>query len=114
MKILVSSLIIFFCPASKKPTAFNHSTARSSLIICSRLTNARDSLKFNIHSGKLRMPVICFGSIDLLIIVSHFKRWDTTVLNSPPDLIRGQRLTRLSVVVKYPLTWDLMLHPNTK
>ena len=57
------------------------------------------------------MPVICFGSIDLLIILSHFKRWDTTVLNSPPDLIRGQRLW---VVVKYPLIWDLMLDPNTK
>ena len=76
--------------------------------------NARDCLKFNLHSGKLRCLLHVFGSIDLLIIVSYFKRWDTTVLNSPPDLIRGQRLTRLWVVVKYPLTWDLMLHPNTK
>ena len=113
VKILVSSLIIFFWPASKKPIAFNYSTVWSSLIICSRLTNARDSLKFNMHSGKLRILVTCFW-IYWFIDHSIPLRWDTIVLYSPPDLIRGQRLTRLWVVVKYPLIWDLMLHPNTK
>ena len=33
-------------------------------------------------------------------------------LNSPPDLTRGRRSTRLWVDIKYPLIWDLMLHPN--
>jgi len=60
VKILLIIPDHIFCPASKKPIAFNYSSVWSSLIICSRLTNARDSLKFNIHSGKLRMPVTCF------------------------------------------------------
>ena len=59
-------------PASKKPTAFNYSTVWSSLIICSSLTNARDSLEFNIHIGKLRMPVTCFWI--------YWLKWDTIVL----------------------------------
>ena len=62
----------FFCPASKKPIAFNYSTFWSSLIICSSLTNARDSLEFNIHIGKLRMPVTCFWI--------YWLKWDTIVL----------------------------------
>ena len=53
----------FLCPASKKPTVFNYSTVWSSLIICSSLANARISLEFNIHIGKLRMPVV-LGYID--------------------------------------------------
>ena len=47
----------FFCPASKKPVAFNYSIVWSSLSICSRLTNARDSLQFNILIGKLKVNV---------------------------------------------------------
>ena len=70
-KSYLSSLIIFFCPASKKPIAFNYSTFWSSLIICSSLTNARDSLEFNIHIGKLRMPVTCFWI--------YWLKWDTIV-----------------------------------
>ena len=43
LKSYLSSLIIFFCSASKKPIAFNYSTFWSSLIIWSSLTNARGS-----------------------------------------------------------------------
>ena len=73
-KCYLSSLIILFifCPASKKPIAFNYSTFWSSLIICSSLTNARDSLEFNIHIGKLRMPVTCFWI--------YWLKWGTIVL----------------------------------
>ena len=73
VKILVSSLINFFYPASKKPIAFNYSTFWSSLIIWSSLTNARGSLEFNIHIGKLRiMLVTCFWI--------YWLKWDTIVL----------------------------------
>ena len=72
-KSYLSSLIIFFCPASKKPIAFNYSTFWSSLIIWSSLTNARGSLEFNIHIGKLRiMLVTCFWI--------YWLKWDTIVL----------------------------------
>ena len=62
-----------FCPASKKPIAFNYSTFWSSLIIWSSLTNARGSLEFNKHIGKLRiMLVTCFWI--------YWLKWDTIVL----------------------------------
>ena len=44
--------------------------------------------------------------LDLLIKMGYYS------LGSPPDLTRGQRSTRLWFVIKYPLVWDLMLHPN--
>ena len=69
----LSSLIIFFCPASKKPIAFNYSTFWSSLIICSSLTNARDSLEFNIHIGKLKIMLVTRFWI-------YWLKWDTIVL----------------------------------
>ena len=71
-KSYLSSLIIFSLSRFKKTTAFNYSTVWSSLIICSSLTNARDSLEFNIHTGKLRMPVTCFWI--------YWLKWDTIVL----------------------------------
>ena len=70
------------------------------MIICLRLTNARDSLKFN----TLRMPVTCFWI--------YWLKWDTIVLYI--DQRSEINATRLWVVIKYPLIWDLMLHPNTK
>ena len=69
-KSYLSSLIIFFCPASKKPIAFNYSTFWSSLIICSSLTSARDSLEFNIHIGKLKIMLVTRFWI-------YWLKWDT-------------------------------------
>ena len=71
-KSYLSSLIIFFCPASKKPIAFNYSTFWSSLIICSSLTSARDSLEFNIHIGKLKIMLVTRFWI-------YWLKWDTIV-----------------------------------
>ena len=50
----------FFSLQKDLSLSFNYSTVWSSLIICSRLANARDSLKFNIHIGKLRMRVMSY------------------------------------------------------
>ena len=71
-KSYLSSLIIFFCTASKKPIAFNYSTFWSSLIIWSSLTNARGSLEFNIHIGKVRIMLVTCLWI-------YWLKWDTIV-----------------------------------
>ena len=63
---------LFFVLLQKKPIAFNYSTVWSSLIICSSLTNATDSLEFNIHIAKLRVPVTC--------VWIYWLKWDNIVL----------------------------------
>ena len=73
VKILLIIPDHFFCPASKKPIAFNYSTFWSSLIICSSLTCARDSLEFNIHIGKLKIMLVTRFWI-------YWLKWDTIVL----------------------------------
>ena len=52
-----SSLIIFFCPASKKTCCFQ---LFHFLKFTDYLLKLNNSLELNIHIGKLRMPVTCF------------------------------------------------------
>ena len=89
-----------FGPASKKPIAFNYSTVWSSLIICSRLKNATDYLKFSIH--------ICYMFLDILIKMGHYS---LIVYRIWPDFRDQQGYGLLKNILLYGI-W--CFHPNTK